>query len=93
MARLAEVCVSPAEPLCDTAAEFTLKLDEIYSVFWTLRIANAESVCRTFTTDKFFCFEFLSFLGCSQAIFHTTEVRVLTVVTEIVGALEDSPLL
>ena len=85
--------VSPAEPLGNAAAELTLKLDEFYSVFRTLRCSNTESVCGTFTTDKFFCFEFLSFLSCSQAIFHTTEVRVLTVVTEIVGALEDSPLL
>ena len=87
------MCVSPAEPLSNAAAEFTLKLDEVYSMFCTLCCSNTESVRSTFTTDKFLCFEFLSFLSCSQAIFHTTEVRVLTVVTEIVGALEDSPLL
>ena len=93
VARLTEMSVSPAEPLGDGAAEFAFKLDEVYTVLPTLGVADSESVCSAFTTDQLFSFEFLCLLCCSQAIFQSTEVRILTCMTEVVSTLEDRILL
>lgn len=45
VARLAEVSVSPAEPLRDRAAEFAFELDKICSVILALACAQAELRC------------------------------------------------
>ena len=84
--------VSPAEPLSDGTAEFALKLNKVGSMLRTLRCSNTEGVRGALSTDQLFWFELLCFLSINT-ILHSSEVRVLASMTEIVGALEDCPLL
>jgi hypothetical protein len=80
VARLAEVGVPPAEPLSNTAAEFTLELDEVFSVLRAV-------IYRDFTAiwaDKLFGVERATALGLvhrSHAVLPSSEIRVLALKT------------
>jgi len=76
VARLAKMGVPPAEPLGNTAAEFTLELDEVFSMLRAV-------IYRDFTTiwaDKLFGVEGPTALGLvhsSHTVLPSSEIRVL----------------
>lgn len=78
--------ITPAEPLSYRAAKLALKFDEIGAVYWAVFITSANCYSRAFTADKLFFFEIVIFID-RIALFHTTEVRVLTFETHIVRQL------
>ena len=74
VAGLAEVCVAPAEPLRNGAAELALKLDEICAMYIAICCTEAELLRGTFSAHQFFRLEFLCLVLCGDAIFHAAKV-------------------
>ena len=91
MAWVAEVSVSPAEPLRDGTTEFALELDKVSAVLCALRIADTECVCCTLSTYQFLSLEILRVLSV-ETVLQASEVRFLTRVTEVIGTFEYCPL-
>lgn len=91
MARLAKVCVTPAEPLGDRTAELALKLDELSSVRLAHCITATDSNGGAIPANQLFWFVFGFLLLCGQAIFHSSKVWLLTLEAHIVGQLEHGP--
>lgn len=75
VAWLAEMGVSPAEPLSDAAAKFTLELDEVFTVLWTVLYWNLAAVGANelLWVEGSSCV--LGFVHCSYAVFPASEVR------------------
>jgi hypothetical protein len=78
MAGIAEVSVSPAEPLSYAATELALELYEVFSVFGTVLNRNV----TTTGAYKFFRFErptsCIGFVHGSHTIFSASKVWLLT---------------
>lgn len=76
VAGLAEMGVSPAEPLSDAAAKFALELDEVLPVLWTVLYWNVAAIW----TNELFGVEgsscVLGLVHCGYAIFPASEVRL-----------------
>ena len=62
VAWLAKVCISPTEPLRDVAAELTLELDEVCSVYFAFSISHSQCIGSTLTANQFFSLKLLLFL-------------------------------
>ena len=91
MAWVAEVSVSPAEPLGDGATELALELDKVGTVLGALRVSDSECICGAFTTHELFSLEVLRVLSV-ETVLQSSEVRLLTCVTEVIGTFEYCPL-
>lgn len=83
--RFTKVRITPTEPLGDRAAKFALKLYEISSVLRTILHTTSNTDSRTFSTNKFFPLEILIIILAHLAILLTSEVRILTFETLIIG--------
>jgi hypothetical protein len=78
MARLAEVCISPTKPLCDTTTKFTLKFDKIFAMLRTILYWNIAASW----TYKFFRLEIsasiLRLIHGRYTVFSSTKIRLFT---------------
>ena len=82
------MCIAPTEPLRNGAAEFALELDKICSMLGAFGVAYSKCVCSAFTTDQLLRFKLLGFLLASQTVFQSSEIRLLTCVTEVISTFE-----
>ena len=57
MARVAEMGVSPAEPLGNRTAKFALELNKVKAMSLAVGNPTTDSFCSTFSADQFFWFE------------------------------------
>lgn len=74
MTIFAEMSVTPAEPICNGAAELAFKLNEIATMCGTLCISHIQTCSSALTAHQVFHFEVLA----SAALFATTEIRIFT---------------
>ena len=91
MTRLAKVSIAPAEPLRDRAAKLAFEFDEVSAVCFATRISHAQTRRGTLPAHQLFRLEILGLLLRAQAILHATKVRIVTLVTLIVGQFERGP--
>ena len=91
MAWFAEVCVAPAEPLGDRAAELAFELDKICSVDLARGRAQAERFGGALTADQVLRLELLLRCLGRDTVLHTAEVGHLALEALIVGQLEKGP--
>lgn len=87
MAWLAEVRITPAEPLSDRAAEFALELDKIRTVLRAVLDSAADGDCCTLTADKLFFLPSVVVVSGCIAVLHTTEVWIATFEAHVVREL------
>ena len=76
MTGLTEMCVSPTEPLCDTATELAFELDKISPVLLTILDSASYTYRRALSTDEFFFLEVLVVVLACFTVFHSTKVGV-----------------
>lgn len=84
MTRLAEVRVAPAEPLCYGATELALVFNKFHSMSFTIFDAATHANSGTLTANQFLFFEILIIILCRFTILHTSEVRLITLVTLVI---------
>jgi len=93
VAGFAEVSVTPAEPLGDTAAEFTFILDILSTVGFTVAHTTTDVGRYAVSADELIWLKFLGSLLSLNAIFHTSKVRFFAFKALVVGQFEHSPAL
>ena len=93
VAALAEVGVSPAEPLGYGAAELAFELYVVRSMGLAVLNTGAYTHGRALTAHQLLRLILLSFLLRVDAVLHTSEVCALTLEALVVSKLEHSPLL
>jgi len=84
MAGLAEMSISPAEPLCYVATELALELDKVCSVFLTNFLATTNADSGALTTHQLHLLEIIVVILPGLTILHTSEVWFLTLEALIV---------
>jgi hypothetical protein len=84
MTRLAEMCVSPTEPLRYIAAEFTFIFDEICSVSFAGFFPSSNCYSGTLTTYELFFLKRGVIVSGLIACFSTTIIRLITFETLII---------
>lgn len=93
VARLAEMSVSPAEPLRNRAAEFTFVLDEILAVLLTSLNSSANRNSGALSADKLFLFEVGVVLVGLVTVLHSSKVWILAFEAHVVRQLAHGVLL
>lgn len=80
-----KVRITPTEPLGNRATKLALKLYEFSSVRWTILHTASNTDSWTFSTNKFFPLETIIIVLAHLAILLSSEVRIWTFETLIVG--------
>lgn len=93
VAWLAEVSVTPAEPLGDTATELALEVDKFLSVLLALLDSSTDGLCCTLTADQLFLLEVGVVLVCLIAVLHSSEIWTLALEAHVVGEFAHCELL
>ena len=93
MAWLAEMSVTPTEPLGYRATELAFVLDEVLSVLLALLYSATDRLSCALTADELFLFEVDIVLICLIAVLHTSEIGVLTFEAHVVRKLAHGKLL
>lgn len=90
MTRFAEVCVAPAEPLGDGAAEFALEFDKLLPVIHATFNSSSHTHSCALSTYQLFRLELtLILVGSCHAVLHSSKVGTLALEALEVGKLED----
>lgn len=93
VAGFAEVSVAPAEPLGDTAAEFTFILDVLGTMGFTVAHTTTDVGRHAVGADELIRLEFLGSLLSLNAIFHSSKVGFFAFKALVVGQFEHCPAL
>jgi len=85
--RLAEVSITPTEPLRDGTAEATLELDKVSPMRLADGITCPDTLRSALTAHRIFRLELLLLLLSIDTIFHATEVGLLALEALVIGQL------
>lgn len=85
MAWLAEMSITPTEPLRNRTAEFAFVFYEFHSMRLAILHATTYADSGALTTNKLFFFEILIIILGSLTVFHTSEVRVIALEALVIG--------
>lgn len=84
MAWLAEVRVSPTEPLGNGAAKLAFVLNKVHAMRLAILDAATHTYSCTLTTDQFLLLEVLVVILSSLTVLHTSEIRVIALIALII---------
>lgn len=84
MARLAEVCVTPAKPLGNRATKFAFVFYEFHPVGLTIFDTSAYTNSSALTTNQIFFFVILVIILGRFTILHTSKIGLITFETLII---------
>jgi hypothetical protein len=85
MARLTEMCITPAEPLCNGAAEFAFEFNEFRPMIFADFNATTDTDGCTFSTNQLFLLEILIIILGRFTIFHSSKVGVIAFEALVIG--------
>jgi len=93
VAGLAEMCVTPAEPLRNIAAKLAFEFNELGSVFLAALDAASDRLGRTLSANQLFLFEVCVVLVGLIAVLHASKVGDVALEAHVVGQLTHSVIL
>jgi hypothetical protein len=70
------MCVTPTEPLGNSATELAFELDKICSMLFTILDTATDAHSRTFSADQLFLLEAVIVILSCLTVFHTSKVGV-----------------
>lgn len=78
MARFTKMSVTPAKPLCNTAAKLALEFDKVLSVlgtvlYWNITAARTYKLLWVECSSRILCL-----IHCCNTVFSASEIRLLT---------------
>lgn len=91
VAVVAEVSRTPAEPVRDRAAEATLKVNKVHSVFLARLLPALNTQRSAFAAHELFGLEFLLLLLSANTVLLPAKVGLLAFEALIVGEFEHGP--
>ena len=85
MAWLTEMCITPAEPLCNRAAKLTFVFNEFHSMSFAIFNTTTHTDGGTFSTYQLFLLEILIIILSRFAVLHSSKVWVIAFKALVIG--------